>query len=69
MGNILRFSTLGGLKFQPEVQAYLRAVNDAAADWDHLSPTTIDQRVRAIAADRLGPFDPTLSLANAPDPR
>ena len=69
MGNILRFSTLGGLKFQPEVQAYLRAVNDASAGWEHLSPTSIDQRVRAIAAERLGPFDPTLSLANAPDPR
>ena len=69
LGNILRFSTLGGLKFQPEVQSFMRAVNDAAAGWDQLSPTAMEQRVRALAAERLGPFDPALALANAPDPR
>ncbi len=69
LGNILRFSSLGGLKFQPEVLAFMRAVNDAAAGWDRLSPTVVGQRVRALAAERLGPFDPALAVANAPHPR
>lgn len=56
LGNVLHFSPVGGLRFQPEVEAFMAAANEAAAGWASLSPTEIDQRVRALAARQLGPF-------------
>ena len=58
LGNVLRFSSLRGFRFQPAVESFMTAVNVAAADWDTLSATAIDQRVRALAAEQLGLFDP-----------
>jgi len=66
LGNVLRFSMLRGLKFQPEVQGFMQAVNTAAASWDKLPPVEVDQRVRALAVEQLGPFEPA-RLANATD--
>ncbi|MEO8445043.1 MAG: hypothetical protein ABI567_08580 [Gammaproteobacteria bacterium] len=64
LGNVLHFSTFSGLTFQPEVLEFLRAANEAAAGWTDVPPDEIGKRVRALAAERLGPFDP-LRLANA----
>jgi hypothetical protein len=68
LANVLYFSGLGGLKFQPEVQGFLDAVNQDAGGWDGTPPDEISARVGALAAERLGPFDPSL-LANAADAR
>ncbi len=58
LGNVLDFSPLGVLRFQPEVAAFMAAAHSAAADWEGLAPGEIDQRVRALAARELGPFEP-----------
>jgi hypothetical protein len=56
LGNVLRLPAVGGFRFQPEVGAFLAAAHEAAAGWNELSPAEIDQRVRALASNQLGPF-------------
>ncbi|MBL8202118.1 MAG: hypothetical protein JNK40_14210 [Chromatiales bacterium] len=57
LGNVLHFSPVRGLAYQPEVEAFMAAANKAAAGWADLSPAEIDDGVRALANERLGPFD------------
>jgi hypothetical protein len=57
LGNVLRFSPVGGLRYQPEVEAFMTAANESAAGWSGLSPAEIDRRVRALAVRQLGPFE------------
>lgn len=56
LGNVLYLPPLGGLKFRPEVAAFMAAAHTAATGWDDLPPAAIDQRVRALATQALGPF-------------
>lgn len=58
LGNVLHLSPLGGFRFQPEVEAFMAAANQAAAGWNSLPAGEIDGRVRALAAEQLGPFAP-----------
>jgi hypothetical protein len=54
VGNLLSFSPLTGLDFQPPVRETIRVVDIAARDWDALTETEIDLRVRQIATEKLG---------------
>jgi hypothetical protein len=56
LGNVLHFSPVRGLTFQPEVEAFMRLANESAADWAGLSPAEIGQRVRTLAESHLGPL-------------
>jgi hypothetical protein len=54
IGNLLSFSPLTGLDFQPPVREVIHAVDVAARDWSALTETEIDLRIRQIAAEKLG---------------
>jgi hypothetical protein len=56
IGNVLSFSALTGLDFQPPVREVIRSVDIAARDWGTLGDAAIDARVRQIAEERLGPY-------------
>jgi hypothetical protein len=56
VGNVLSFSPLTGLDFQPPVREVIRSVDSAARNWDKLTDAEIDARVRQISAERLGPY-------------
>lgn len=57
VGNVLSFSSFGGLGFQPPVRKVTRAVDRAAQDWGSLTEAEIDARVRRIATQTLGPWN------------
>lgn len=57
LGNVLTFSPVRGLGFQPEVAGFLAAATGAAKGWSGSPAADIDQRVRALATEWLGPFD------------
>jgi hypothetical protein len=56
VGNVLSFSPISGLDFQPPVRDLIRSVDVAARDWSNLAETEIDAHVRRIAGERLGPY-------------
>jgi hypothetical protein len=56
VGNVLSFSPLTGLDFQPPVREVIRTVEIAARDWGQLTAAEIDARVRQIAGEKLGPW-------------
>jgi len=56
LGNVLQFNSWRGLRFPPEVAGFMDAANTAAAGWTGLPDLEIDQRVRALAGEWLGPF-------------
>jgi hypothetical protein len=56
VGNVLSFSPISGLDFQPPVRDLIRSVDVAARDWSNLTETEIDAHVRRIAGERLGPY-------------
>jgi len=57
LGNVLSFSTVTGLGFQPPVREVIRRVDRAARDWEGLPEAEIDARVRQIALETLGPWN------------
>lgn len=56
LGNVLYFPPVGGLRFQPEVRAFMAEARESAAGWSGLPPAEIGARVRELATRELGPF-------------
>ena len=58
VGNVLSFSSLTGLGYQPPVREVIRTVDRAAQDWGSLAEAEIDVRVVQIANQVLGTWEP-----------
>ncbi|MDP2322785.1 MAG: hypothetical protein Q8N51_02015 [Gammaproteobacteria bacterium] len=56
LGNVLSFSSITMLDFQPEVREYMNRVNTEARTWDGLSAQAVRGRVQALAAEAFGPY-------------